>query len=460
MLTMPWRVGRILNFVFFQTPFNMTREQRIAIARIISDMIKADNIIEETEILDMKRLMSYYSLTHQDMTDARNIKFSDSVPILRDLSLKDRKELVSKIYEIAQSDNICVPREALLLIALKYCLLNDDKKGPCRPYLVSCATGEATLNDQYMVYIESNYDEEMNERLETNFRLLVMMSRLSGFNFIYIPRMVSEFQNMRKEYVIDVISYMAPNLDQKFIRKVYERLCSMTTVEFFRSVLYERLQVKIPHNIVPSLLINIGTSVVPYCSAGGPVQYYTEFLCVPITSDILSLVEEILGYYQSRVSVRQTITYGNGNGQFKYFGFYKALFDFLIAPPPVAPNLVFLGQSIKTGKHQVAFQFDGGYEKTIDLTPKEYNTYFSIARKSYEKRPGLPVGTDRGLQSVISHIKSKITNGVPDLTYAEQYKPERSGNVFVIRLDCKKVFVRHYDYNNNCEPYDVSIVDL
>ncbi len=438
----------------------MTREQRIAIARVISDMIKADNIIEETEIRDMKRLMSDYSLTHQDMTDARNIKFSDAVPILRELSLKDRKEFVGKIYSIAQSDNICVPREALLLIALKYCLLNDDKKASDRPYLVSCATGEATLNDQYMVYIESSFDKKMNEQLEHDFRLLVMMSRLSGFNFIYIPKMVSEFQNMRKEYVLDVISYMAPNLDDKFIRGVYDRLCKMTTVEFFRNVLYERLQVQTPHNIAPSLLINIGTSVVPYCSAGGPVQYYTEFLCVPIISDILTLVEGILGYYQSRVSVRQTITYGNGNGQFKYFGFYKALFDFLIAPPPVAPNLVFMGQSIKTGKHQVAFHFEGGYEKTIDLTPKEYNIYLSIARKSYNERPGLPVGTDRGLQSVISHIKSKITNGVPDLTYAEQYKPERKGNVYIIRLDRTKVFVRHRNLANDCEPCDTPITDL
>lgn len=438
----------------------MTREQRISIARVISDMIKADNIIEETEIRDMKRLMSDYSLTHQDMTDARNIKFSDAVPILRELSLKDRKEFVSKIYGIAQSDNICVPREALLLIALKYCLLNDDKNSSERPYLVSCATGEATLNDQYMVYIESSFDKKMNEQLEHDFRLLVMMSRLSGFNFIYIPKMVSEFQNMRKEYVLDVISYMAPNLDDKFIRGVYDRLCKMTTVEFFRNVLYERLQVQTPHNIAPSLLINIGTSVVPYCSAGGPVQYYTEFLCVPITTDILTLVEGILGYYQSRVSVRQTITYGNGNGQFKYFGFYKALFDFLIAPPPVAPNLVFMGQSIKIGKHQVAFHFEGGYEKIIDLTPKEYNTYLAIARKSYNERPGLPVGTDRGLQSVISHIKSKITNGVPDLTYAEQYKPERKGNVYIIRLDRTKVFVRHRNLANDCEPCDTPITDL
>ena len=52
----------------------MNKEQRTAIARIISDMIKVDNIIEESEIKDMKILMSEYSITHHVMNDARKIR--------------------------------------------------------------------------------------------------------------------------------------------------------------------------------------------------------------------------------------------------------------------------------------------------------------------------------------------------------------------------------------------------
>ena len=40
---------------------HMTKEQKTAIARIISDMVKADNSIEENEVKDMKRLMSDYT---------------------------------------------------------------------------------------------------------------------------------------------------------------------------------------------------------------------------------------------------------------------------------------------------------------------------------------------------------------------------------------------------------------
>ena len=442
----------------------MTKEHRTAMARIISDMIKADNIIEESEIKDMKKLMSEYAITHQEMSDARKIRFTDAVNTLKELPMKERQAFFDHIYSIALSDNVCVPREALLLIALQYCLIETDRKTDDgklvpKPYLISCPTGEASFNDQYMVYLESAYDEERNVELMEHFRLLVTIARLCGFNFIYIPKMVEEFRGMNEQYVKDVISYMAPNLEESFIQQVYDKLCNLTTVDFFRNVLYERLQVKALHNTPPSLLINIGTSVVPYCSAGGSVQYYTEFLCIPISSNILTLVDDILGFYQSKVSIRQSITINDSKGQFKYFGFYKALFDFLIAPPPIAPNLIFLGQDIKTGRYQVAFKFDDDSEKKIYLTPKEYEIYFQVALKSYKGRTkGLPISCDKFIKPTIAHIKSKISSDIPDLTYSDQYKPERNGNMYILRLDKSKVFVRVRTQNCGCEYEEIPIV--
>lgn len=442
----------------------MTKEQRVAMARIISDMIKADNIIEETEIRDMKKLMSEYSITHQEMSDARKIRFSDAVNTLKELSVRERKAFFDHIYSIALSDNICVPREALLLIALQYCLIEDTKKidgiTPVpKPYLISCPTGEASFNDQYMVYLECSYDEELNDELKKHFRLLVTITRLCGFNFIYIPKMVEEFRGMNEQYVKDVISYMAPNLEDAFIQQVYDRLCDMTTVDFFSNVLYERLQVKALHNTPPSLLINIGTSVVPYCSAGGSIQYYTEFLCIPISSSILTLVDDILGFYQSKVSIRQSITINDSKGQFKYFGFYKALFDFLVAPPPVAPDLVFLGQDMKTGRYQVGFKFADGHEKKICLTPQQYDIYFQVAYRTYRTRlKGLSISYCNNIKPSIAKIKGIISGEIPDLTYSDQYKPERDGNVYILRLEKSKIFVRVRTSNCGCEYEDIPIV--
>lgn len=442
----------------------MIKEHRIAMARIISDIIKADNIIEESEIKDMKKLMSEYKISHQEMSIARIIRFADAVNTLKELSMKERQTFFDHIYSITLSDNVCVPREALLLIALQYCLIENDRKTDNsklvpKPYLISCPTGEASFNDQYMVYLESAFDEERNAELKQHFRLLVTITRLCGFNFIYIPKMVEEFRGMSEQYVKDVISYMAPNLEESFIQQVYDRLCDLTTVDFFRNVLYERLQVKALHDTPPSLLINIGTSVVPYCSAGGPVQYYTEFLCIPISSSILTLVDDILGFYQSKVSIRQSITINDSRGQFKYFGFYKALFDFLVAPPPIAPDIIFLGQDMKTGRYLVSFRFDDGNEKKIWLSPKEYDTYFQVALRSYKGRTkGLSISCDKHIKPTIAHIKGKISDEIPDLTYSDQYKPERNGNVYILRLDKSKVFVRVHTHLCGSEYEEIPIV--
>lgn len=431
----------------------MTTEQRIAAARIISDMIKADNIIEESEIRDMKELMSKYVLTSDHMSEARKIKFSDAVSSLQELSHPKRKEFFDSIYHLAMSDNVCVPREALLLIALKYCLVEfdrldaDGRKLP-KPYLISCLSGEATMSDMYMVYLESSYNEQYNKDICRDFELLVTQSRLNGFNFIYIPKMVEEFKAMNREYVLNVISYMAPNLKEDVIQGVYDRLCRMTTVEFFHNVLYEKLKVQALHDAPPSLLINIGTSVVPYCAADGSVQYYTEFLCIPLHNSMLDMVREILHFYKTKVNIR-TINITDNEGQFKYFGFYKALFDFLIAPPPVEPDLIFLGQDIKKrNKYHIALRYANGQEKKIYLTPNRYNLYYDIVRSTYNT-PLKGLAVAKVDKTSVSHLRTDIRNEMFDVAFVNQYLPERNGNIYSILLDRKKVFVRKYDYPNN-----------
>ena len=69
----------------------MTREQRTAMARIISDMIKADNIIEENEIKDMKKFMSDYGITHQEMSEARRIRFSEAINTIEGVVLEGER---------------------------------------------------------------------------------------------------------------------------------------------------------------------------------------------------------------------------------------------------------------------------------------------------------------------------------------------------------------------------------
>lgn len=438
----------------------MTDEHKEAIARVISDMIKADNIIEESEIRTMKELNEKYSITKEQIGASRGIRFSDAVNTLRELNKREREELIKDIYKIAVSDNICVPREALLQMALEYCLLTGDdnpEDDVSRPFLIPCPTGESTLNDQYMVYIENCYDSEKNEELQKNIRLFVTLSRLCGFHFIYIPMMVEEFRNMKKDFVMEVIRYMVPHKKENDIGNVYDRLCKMNTSDFCRDILKEQLQVNMPDDLPPSLLINIGTSVVPYCPTGGYIQYYTEFLCIPIKSDMLSLLDDVLDSYRSKLSTYQTVSMKSNKGHFKYFGFYKALFDFLIAPSPVAPDLIFIGQTTRN-YYEVGFKFEDNTCNTMKLSENEYKIYKKIAER------GVPT-IERGILSsqdgvkpyIISRIRRKIREAVPNLIYSEQYKPFGNNGNYILNLDKNKMFRRVFQGNGFKNYEDVPI---
>lgn len=423
----------------------MTSRQRIAIARIISDMIKADNIIEEREIIDMKSLMEKYDLKPKHMSESRGIRFSEAVNELLELDRHERMELFEDIHSLSLSDKACVQKEALLLLALKFCLVERDayavRVSPSRrvtPRLIACPTSESALSDPYIVYVESQFDQGRNREITEHFRLMCTSARLYGVNFIYIPELVREFMSMRRDYVTDVIRYMAPDLDGQEIERIYDRLRRMTTPTFFRDVLYDRLNVRMDPDIAPSLLINIGTSVVPYCVSDGPVQYYTEFLCLPLYADTLTVVDNVLQAYCSYVSLQYTPVTNHTDGHFRYFGFYKALFDFLIAPPPIQPDLVFLGPNILTNRCEVLFRYSANYEKTVQLTPQGYDTYYQCACG------GISTDAFSHLKTVINRLRGKVERAIADVTCREKYKPERVLGRYKLTLDRSKIFKRRY----------------
>lgn len=425
----------------------MTNQQRIATGRIISDMIKADNIIEEREISEMKSLMMQYNITDEHMKCARGIRFSEAVNELTGVSgltRKEREQLFNDIHKLSLSDKACVQKEALLLLALKYCLVDVDGykvRGAngrlIKPKLVECPATESALTDPYIVYVESSYDQVRNEEISSQFKLMVATAKLYGINFIYIPELVKEFMSMRRQYITDVIRFMDPGLSEGFIQDIYDRLSSMTTASFFKEVLYDRLNVKVDADIPPSLLINIGTSVVPYCVTEGPVQYYTEYLCLPLYAETMQVVEDVLRTYCSCVSVQFTQVTNDNIGHFRYFGFYKALFDYLIAPPPVEPDIIFAGRNVRDNRHELIFRYGKSMEKKIQVTPQAYNLYLEIAMSGKG-------GASKNERVVISRLRSKITEVLTDVTYSAKYMPEKVCNRYKLLIDKSKLFERRY----------------
>ena len=386
-----------------------TKQEKIAIARVFSDMIKADNIIEESEITMLNAIKEKYGIDSQILVHARQIKFSDAVNILANLCETDKENLFTCLRTMALVDGVCVPKEALLLLAISYAFglsLDQDNtlcKAKPNVKLMACPSNDATLTNQYVVYIEGKHHQMINSEISSNLERNVLKLRDWGFDFIYIPTLVKEFGTMNKGYVKDVIRYMAPELSNNTIDVVYDRLLRMDTVTFCNQVLATNLGVKEVKNTEPSLLINIGSSVVPYCSVSGPVECYTEFISIPVGDNFKQDVDDFLSSYSKIVSYyikTNPVFPRQDRRNFKYFGFYKAMFDFLVKAEPVESDII-----IQTMSNNLVFpQFPS---ESLGLSPQEAAIYKLILECTYnDELGGLPTSTTINSYKCSNRIES------------------------------------------------------
>jgi len=454
----------------------MTHDQKVALARIISDLIKADNIIEEEEMCMLACLQDKYNIGVAHKVAAQMKSFTWAVNILKDsLSNREKKEVYSEMCRLSKSDGSCVPREAMLLLAIKYSF-DEKTKDFIRTF--SCDLKSSNLTDLYMVYAESEYDNDTNEEIKESFDDICNMLNMCGLDFVYIPSLKEEFRRMNESYVRMVITYMAPHLLQteggidntSKIQSLYDELLNIDTQKFCRNLLYKKIGIKEMSDVPPSLLINIGTSLEPYC--GPETKVYTEFLCIELCDNVKKEINRFTKDYKTTLSSRALPKSGNGLGlNFKYFGFYKALFDLI----------VFGKEQIKESRIIIDYdehciRFEGEDIPLLDLKPKQLAIYAMILEESICKNVGglliTPQSTkkkkelndlfyhfyedafnnftkeeldySKGLNVSISNIKNEIKSSHPSLTNIEMYLPEKSEDksCYKVRIDSDLVFIK------------------
>lgn len=449
-----------------------TIKERVAIARILSDMIKADNIIEESEIQMLNRFRSAYNIDNSILCQAHYLKFSEAVSDLSSLSDENKVNLFKSIREMALADGACVPREAMLLLALRYCLgivrsrdggysVSEHPVGR----LISCPTGEATITSSYVIYVEGRYSKEINADIQHNFEVNVLNLRQWGFDFIYIPNLVSEFRQMNQQYVKDVIGYMDPKLSPLVVDSVYERLLRMDTVTFCNYVLADQLQVVEVRNAVPSLFINIGSSIVSFSDATGSVGCYTEFLCIPLRGDITGCIRDFVGAYSRLVSFFASpnpAAFRNElPNRFKYFGFYKALFDFLVKAEPKESDMVIYPwlkviefPDCQMGSLSLSPQEAAVYKLILEFTynhslgglPTSYTAFQKEIEQTYCKIYHRQSPLPDNLAPIRSRIESKMRKQLSGLANIDDMIPKLVDGKYTVTSPVERIKIRENHY--------------
>ena len=306
----------------------MRHHQKIAIARLISDLIKSDDVICKEEIVLYNQIVANYDISQDELYEAQFMSQAEAVSYIKSMATAEHKKILSILRKAAYSDNCCVAREALLLLTLSLNL--GDTQG--KYHLLSTPIKGWQNLEKYVIYIESDYMHAINEEIMQQYELISNLLHLWKFEFIYIPKLILSFREMDREYLCNIIRYMNPRLSTEMIDHLYQRLTRFTTESFTREYLANSSHHNHFHDIEPSLLINVGMSHVPAINTAHIDTYFINFLTIRLEDEpqcVLNEVRRFLDMYETFITEPEYHRPKRGKTLFHYHGFYKQLFDFL-----------------------------------------------------------------------------------------------------------------------------------
>lgn len=357
----------------------LKREERIAIARIIIDLIEADFVIEAGEMEFFERAISkeWFNITDKMLVEAKKIDLAKALEMLKELDIERRAALVRMLKQLSLSDEVCVPSEATLIYAIEQVLLGNAN-------LYSILKPDIEIANLTAIYVE-NEASAVGERLSANLRTIGDEMSSAGLDLVYIPTIVDDFRAMDAEYLRKSIKYKIPSSSEERVAEICEKLCGLTTAQFCRDLLYKRLKLNLI-DCRPSLLLKINDSDI-IDKDDSEENYrlrFSNFLQLELGEDVESDIRTMVATFRSMVSSRPCELHPRREAKFIYEGFHRSLFD-LIAYGRESHEcrLVF---DFRVPRNVVYFEsMEGETERIpLKLNPQETTLYYMMVKHSLE----------------------------------------------------------------------------
>ncbi len=400
---------------------NLDRLQKIALARILSDLIEADFIVEEKEMALFEDLISGESLriTGSMLVEAKKMDFGKAVAVLKELGREDRMELVEVMKRMSLSDGVCAPSEAIQIFAVEQALAYGAA-------VYSVPARNVNISNHTVIYIENEDDTPVGKAVGEEYEILRAMFAKAGFSFVHVPNVAGDFASMDREYLEKVVKYMIPSVSDMKIGSICLDLCELTTSRFCRDLLYRKTGLN-PAFSGPSLLFKVSDSIIvdQFSSDEAERTDYSNFLQIGLDRDVMGTVDTLLGYYRRLDCHEYESAVKPPRRKFIYRGFHRSLFDMIAyGREQMDYRLVF---DVSRPQASVYFEPVTGVGERIyvKLTPQEITLFLLIARKSVQGegldwREQIPYDEKQAILDEYNRIYSFIGKGNTSSEYKDR----------------------------------------
>jgi len=203
-------------------------KSKTAIAKILSDLIQSDGIVNQGEIDYLNMVCNELDISLANLQKSENIALSEAVSILKKCGNIEKSALMQIIQQIVMSDNSLSPDEALLVTALLLALNIETEETQNLKADIISVPGLNFETRNAILYIEPYFDKETNSSILNDYEKIINVLSQQKMDFFYLP-VVQESIINKKNIFRNMLQYIKPALTDTDIDTIEKGMEKMST---------------------------------------------------------------------------------------------------------------------------------------------------------------------------------------------------------------------------------------
>jgi len=401
-------------------------ELKRSVSRILTDLVKSDNVISVEEMDTLERVAASYDLTQAIKAESYSMTLSDAAAYVAIQKPQVWEKVIKIMENCALRDGECCREEALLISAMEIECAGNGR-------ILSMPFNNRPILSTQILFVDSTYNPKKND-LDKNFEEISRIVEMAGFELIYIPQVARDFKEFKQTADMKrLLSIINPTLSESALVSKVMSLQDMDSRYFYIQVLNGKLQMGLNLSR-PAWMLRLPNSVV---SGRG----YANFLCYDVDMDnIIGQLKYFIAELNRRQNPYSVIVnrHSDCSKDFLYGGFHKALLD-VMASDMIEPWEVRV--YVRAGLNPVIDKSEQGKKFSVEICKgnttypilingREAAFYLLLLCGSASSQRGVDFEYDREKSKIVQaqfveayHLVSNRDEHFPDITLSSTFRP-------------------------------------
>ena len=307
-------------------------QHKTALAKVLSDLVQCDGIVNQGEIDFLQRAYSVFSITPTSRKKSTNISLSEAVRTLKTLGDEEKSALLRVLQMLSMSDDDLAGNESqfitalLLSIGIRIPEIESIKAEFVSIPNLSFDTSNAVL------YVEPYYDQDVNVSIECDYDAICKAIRTLGREFFYLPHVIRDLEN-KKDTFRNTLSYLEPTLSEEQLDHINRNLAQLSSVFFSKEIFLNHLNANGLNIDKPALFLKISTPITGRGQDfliieinGSPLETLKSVIW--LNNHILTIDPPVENDRETRLIAKFKACYGDAiHDELQYSGLHKIIID-------------------------------------------------------------------------------------------------------------------------------------